>query len=317
MAFGARTNRDTDWLGSEHGRQAAFDRVGGFTRPRGEVDPAAPRRRIPIVGDERLHSIHHGDPRRCERSFVERRRPDNLRVPPAVPSRGVSYPASSYRSCRGSRSSQWRLVQWLAGLRLDDVGSRCPLPAPYRPSRAGAGDDLNLDRPGFCGAPLVRFRQPSCDTARAIALVDGRLITGDEPDPVPRPEASGEPAVACKTILTGTKLRPPGFSPARFHPTPATACSPSTRAGTGTRLRRDHGASLPDHRIWPALRRTRANGGSTSSTPTTTRPMRLHGRSPAWTPSFRFRLRTDSPAGAGMNGSTMRSKNDCSPDSRA
>jgi GT2 family glycosyltransferase len=80
---------DTDWLGSGNMvvRREAFDRVGGFDASLEACEDVDLCRRLRgagfrIIGDERLHSIHHGDPPTLRALFrAERwRGRDNLRV---------------------------------------------------------------------------------------------------------------------------------------------------------------------------------------------------------------------------------------------
>jgi len=175
---------DTEWLGSGNMvvRREAFDRVGGFDASLEACEDVDLCRRLRaagfrIIGDERLHSIHHGDPPTLRALFrAERwRGRDNLRVSLRGPVAWRELPsivmpilslaalitvALSPVVAALTGWTMWRLAFASAMLILVLAVVRA-----LRMTR-------NLDRPGFVALVHAFAAALVYDTARAIALVD-------------------------------------------------------------------------------------------------------------------------------------------------
>ena len=174
---------DTDWLGSGNMvvRREAFDRVGGFDASLEACEDVDLCRRLRgegfrIVGNERLHSIHHGDPPTLRALFrAERwRGRDNLRVSLRGPVAWRELPsivmpilslaalitlAISPLVAALTGWNVWRLAFASAMLILVLAVVRA-----LRMTR-------NLDRPGLVVLARAFAAALVYDTARAIALV--------------------------------------------------------------------------------------------------------------------------------------------------
>jgi cellulose synthase/poly-beta-1,6-N-acetylglucosamine synthase-like glycosyltransferase len=175
---------DTDWLGSGNMvvRREAFDRVGGFDASLEACEDVDLCRRLRgagfrIVGDERLHSIHHGDPPTLRALFrAERwRGRDNLRVSLRGPVAWREWPsivmpilslaalitlALSPLVAALTGWTMWRLAFASAMLIL--------VLAVVRALKMAR----SVDRPSFVVLARAFAAALVYDTARAIALID-------------------------------------------------------------------------------------------------------------------------------------------------